>query len=387
MRIALAHIRHAETGGVERFQNHLAASLAAQGHEVTLLCRRHSAPPHPEVRIRRLHGLALGKTWRIWTFARDVEREVRREDYDVVLGLGRIWSQHVMRLGSGLHGTYLALAHDAKQSLLERLSGGGWTRHRLTLAIERKAFAAPELARVVANSHMVARDAERTYGIGPERLEVLHNGVDLERFSPERPGAEVPARARLRREWGLKDELVVLFLGTGFGRKGLDLALRGFRGLRDLRPDARLVVVGRDAAPGRFQDLASELGIEDAVRFAGERTDAPDCYRAADLFLLPTRYDPFANATVEALASGLPVVTSTQNGGHEVIDPRVQGSAVTLSDGPARIAEELRYWADDEVRAAGSLAARARAEEHPIEDKMKAAERLLLDVARERAGR
>ena len=87
------------------------------------------------------------------------------------------------------------------------------------------------------------------------------------------------------------------------------------------------------------------------------------------------------------MASGLPVVTSTQNGGHEVIDPRVQGSAVTLSDGPARIAEELRYWADDEVRAAGSLAARARAEEHPIEDKMKAAERLLLDVARERAGR
>ena len=385
MRIALVHIRHAETGGVERFQNHLAAHLAERGHEITLLCRRHGATPHPRVRVEKLHGFALGKTWRIWTFARDVERHLREHGYDVVVGLGRTWRQDVLRLGAGLHASYLERAHASKLSGLERLAGGGWSRHRLVLAIERLAFADPGLKRVIANSRMVARDVERRYGVGADRLRVLHNGVDVERFHPRQRHGSGDA---LRRELGLSESLVVLFLGTGFGRKGLDLALAGFARLRRERPDARLVVVGQDAAPGRFRALAERLGVAGATLFLGQRSDAEVCYGAADLYLLPTRYDPFANSTVEALASGLPVVTTSANGGSEVIDQCVQGSVVPLEDArdaraaPDALGAELLYWSDPDRRAGGALAARVRAEEHRIETKMAAAEELLCEAAR-----
>ena len=385
MRIALVHIRHAETGGVERYQNLLASHLAERGHGVTLLCRRHGAPPHPAVSIERLHGFALGKTWRILAFARDVERHLARTPYDVVLGLGRCARQDVLRLGAGLHATYLRLAHDAKLSAFERLTGGGWSRHRLVLALERRAMTAPDLRRVLCNSHFVRRDVERTFGLDPERIAVIHNGVDLSRF---RPG-DAAARSRVREEFAIpSDALVVLFLGGGFGRKGLDHALRAFARLAARRDDAHLLIVGRDAAPGRFRELARTQGIEARAHWLGERSDAEACYAASDLFLLPSRYDPFANATVEALASGLPVITSTTNGGSEVIDPTSEGAVVDVHRDEDEVAEELGAalldWSDPSRLPAAARAARARAEEHAAETKLARAEELLRAVAAER---
>src|SRR6185295_18991211 len=108
MRLALTHLRHARTGGTERYLNGLAGFLAARGHEVTIVCRSHAAPPHPAVRFETLRGLALGGAWRTWSFARAVERHVTEHGaesalagrrYDLVVGLGRTWTQDVLRLG------------------------------------------------------------------------------------------------------------------------------------------------------------------------------------------------------------------------------------------------------------------------------------------------
>ncbi len=376
MRIALVHIRHAYSGGVERYLNEFSRYLANRGHDVHIVCRRHDAAPHPDVRFERVHGFALGKTWRIWTFARDVERHVRAANYDAVYSLGRTWSHDILRLGGGLHQTYLELAHDAKLSPFERLTGGGFTRHRLVLAIERRAFAPGAYHTIVANSHMVRRDVEARFAVPRERIEVIHNGVDVERFHPRRRAED---GAALRRELGLGDELVVLFLGTGFGRKGLDLALDAFAPLARERADARMLVVGHDSGAARFVARANRLGLGDAVRFLGPRRDPEACYAAADLYLLPTRYDPFANSTVEALASGLPVVTSATNGGAEILDERV-GSVLDVADVEGWV-DALRRWSEPETLAAGRIAARALAEQHAIETKLARAEDLALRVA------
>ena len=140
------------------------------------------------------------------------------------------------------------------------------------------------------------------------------------------------AGAALRAELGFAaGEPVVLFLGTGYARKGLDLLIDAFPALLAREPRARLLVVGYDSARASFEQRARELGIAGRVTFSGGRADPEAWYTAADLYALPTRYDPAAYTTLEALASGLPVITSTTNGAGELIEPRVQGSLVDVA--------------------------------------------------------
>ncbi len=391
MRIALAHLRHAYTGGTERYLNELAAFLARRGHEVTIVCRSHEAAPHPGVHFVRLRPPVLGKTWRMLSFAWALERHTRRAGYDLVFGLGKTWTHDVVRLGGGSHATYLELLGRRRPSGVVRAFGALGARlnpkNLLALSIERRALAPGAYRRVIANSQMVRRDVVARYGIPEGDVATIHNGVDLERFHPERRALE---GARLRAELGfLPGELVVLFLGSGYARKGLDLVLGAFPALLAAEARARLVVAGYDSSWKRYARRAKHAGLCAQARFLGGRRDPEALYAAADLFVLPTLYDPFANATLEALASGLPVVTSTSNGGAELLVHRREGSVIDVADGEQALARELLHWADPARRAAAGLAARALAERHAIASKLAETERLLEQVLEEklRSGR
>ncbi len=349
MRVALVYPRHAATGGVERNLDHLARWLAEAGHRVDILCRRHGTAPHPGVGFVRLRPFAIGAAWRAHAFATAVAREVERGGYDRVLAFGRTWPHDAIRLGMGCHAAYV------KRMGLTL----GW-RDRVEIRLENRSLAETSFRRgrkVVVNSHLVAAEVAALHGIPPAQITVVHNGTDLTRFNPDLrsgPGLE------LRRSCGFSaDDRVVLFLGSGYARKGLAAVLDAV----DLAPDLRLIVVGADGHLDQWKRRALPLGKR--VAFLGERTDAQVCYAAADVFALPTRYDPFANATLEALASGVPVVTSDGNGGAEVVDPGV--GAIVPVDAPANaLAAALDTWAgfgrDPAIRAA----ARMTAELHPI---------------------
>jgi UDP-glucose:(heptosyl)LPS alpha-1,3-glucosyltransferase len=384
MRLALTHLRHAKTGGTEGYLDRLAGWLAARGHEVTVVCRSHGAPPDPRVRFVRLHGPALGGAWRTWSFARAVERHLAAHAYDLVVGLGRTWTQDVLRLGGGCQRTYLELAHRSTLTTRDRWLGSGAWKHALAVRIEERALANPR-THVITNSAMVRRDVQARYGLAEERVSVIANGVDLARFHPH---LRAGAGAAKRRELGLgADECVLLFLGTGYARKGLDLVLEAFPRVLAGWPEARLVVAGFDSARARYEARAAELGLAGRATFVGGTLAPEHLYAAADLYVLPTRYDPFANSTLEALAAGLPVITSTTNGGGELIDPGVQGACVEVAAGAAGLAEELLRWRPPERRARAARAARARAEEHGEESKFRAAEALFeRQAARAHAG-
>jgi UDP-glucose:(heptosyl)LPS alpha-1,3-glucosyltransferase len=361
MKLALVHLRHAGTGGTERYLNQLASHLAATGHDVTIVCRRHEAAPHPAVRFVVLHGFALGGAWRVWRFAREVERHVRETPYDLVMGLGRSVGHDVVRLGGGCHASYLELAHAAAGSGWERWIGPA-PKHRLALELERRALAPGAYRRVVVNSQMVKRDVMTRYGVPEAALRVIYNGVDLERFHPRRREGE---GRRLRRELGLEEgHAVALFLGTGYARKGLDRTLRAFAAAAAARPELRLLVVGYDSGRAAFEREATRLGVGSRVRFLGGRRDVEACYAAADLYVLPTRYDPFASSTLEALASGLPVLTTTTNGASELLSP-AEGSVLPNDDDPAELSTALLRWSEPGRARKAAGDARALAERHP----------------------
>jgi len=372
-------MRHAPVGGTEQVLDRLAARLAEGGHEVTVVCRSHAAAPHPDVRFQVLRSPSLGPAWRMWAFARDVERHVAEAGYDVTLGLGKTWAHDVIRTGGGSHQTYLERARPHEH----RLPGDGWLKDRVALAIERRAYAPGSYRRVIANSRMVREDIVRRYDVPAEAVEVVYNGVDLERFRPDNRERGRALRAAL----GLSPEqLVLLFVGGGFGRKGLGRLIDALPTLVRVHPRAVLLVLGRDSTQREHAGRAAERGVSESVVFLGRRPDPEVCYGAADLYVLPTWYDSFAFSVMEALASGLPVVTTSLAGASELIEPGVHGAVLPGACGPDELGAALLEWSDRERLADAAPRARARAEEHGIGDAMARIERILVETARSAGG-
>jgi UDP-glucose:(heptosyl)LPS alpha-1,3-glucosyltransferase len=368
-------MRHARVGGTEQVLDKLALRLAEDGHEVTIVCRSHGEPPHPEVRFQVLRSSVIGPAWRMWAFARDVERHVAEGGYDVTLGLGKTWSHDVIRTGGGSHQTYLERARPHER----RLPGDGWLKDRVALSIERRAFAPGSYRKVIANSHMVRQDIVQRYDVPGEAIEVIYNGVDLERFRPENRERGLALRTSL----GLTpDQLVLLFVGGGFGRKGLGRLIDALPSLVRAHPKAVLLVLGRDSGQRGYARRAAERGVSESIVFLGRRPDPEVCYGAADLYVLPTWYDSFAFSISEALASGLPVVTTNLAGASELVEPGVHGAVLPGACGPEELGAALLEWSRPDRREAAAPAARARAEQHGIDRSMGRIEEVLLGVAR-----
>lgn len=372
MRVCLSHLRQSiARGGTERYLNQLAEFLCERGHDVTLLCRSHDELPHPAMRVVPLRGLAIGPAWRRWAFANAVERHLAGNTYDAVLGLGRTWSQDIIHIGGGCYEMHLEHMGITRPRPTDRVA----------LAIERRALRPGAYRRVMVNSHMVGRDVMARYPVPAERLSVIHHGVDTQQFTP----AFREQGAALRRSLGYApDDFVFLFLASGFRRKGLDLLLDAFPAVAQKNPRARLLVVGQDSATPRYEAQATRLGVAARVHFAGRRGDAQICYAAADAYVLPTRYDAFGLTVLEALATGLPVITTTACGAAELLEDGVQGSVVNLAGDIATLSEALVLWCDRERARGAASAARALAEAHALRGNLEAVEALLLAVAEER---
>jgi UDP-glucose:(heptosyl)LPS alpha-1,3-glucosyltransferase len=269
-------------GGTERFVYGLAQWLRDAGHHIDVWCV-HVEAPLPGITVRLMPLRARGRPWKLWALHR-AAMTIPSDEYDRVLSFVRGGRPDIYRAGGGCHAAFRQrTSRNGPVDILEE-------------RLDRQVVAAA--GRVVVNSQMAAGELATLYGMPPERARLIYNGVDLERFAPTSShGAAIG------------------FLGTGFSRKGLETALRAVARL----PGTELVVMGRDPRPGRYVRLAEELGIGGRVRFCGA-VEAPEVVLPTlAAMVLPTRYDPFANACLEAMACGVPVVTSAANGAAEVL--------------------------------------------------------------------
>lgn len=312
MRLALIRQRYTPFGGAERFVERALAALADQRVAVTLIAREWSgAAAQPVIRCAPFH---LGRLWRDWSFARCVRATLDRERFDLVQSHERIAGCDIYRAGDGVHAAWLE-----HRGRAQAWPGRLWSRfspwHRYTLAAEARMFRDPRLRAVICNSGMVCEDIARRFGVPQDKLHVIYNGVDPEAFHPRLRAAH---RSRLRAELGIAEAApLFLYVGSGFERKGVAQLLAAFAAMANR--EARLVVVGKDRRQPAMERRAAALGIAGRVHFAGAQKDVAPWYGAADAFVLPTLYDPFPNAALEALACGLPLITSTTCGAAELV--------------------------------------------------------------------
>ena len=359
MKIAVVRQRYNPYGGAERFVERALPALERAGAEVTLICRK-SAGWNAR-RTLKVNPFHLGNVWRDWSFARAARAAWRRGGFDVVQSHERIPGCDVYRAGDGVHQRWLELRRGAG-GWMERIGIALNPYHRYVCKAEREMFEHPRLRAVICNSAMVRDEVKQGFRVAPEKLHVIYNGVDLEHFHPRH--AE-PLRGRTRAELGCRPrDTLFLFVGAGFARKGLAAAIDALA--RTGNPALWLLVVGRDRDEQRFQSLARGAGLEGRVRFLGPKQDVRPLYAAADCFILPSRYDPFPNTVLEALAMGLPAIVSSHCGAAEVVT-HGRGGWICRPDDPDGIAR-LMLEADAALRQPGQqAAARATAEKFGID--------------------
>ncbi len=355
MKVALVIHKFSPAGGAERACAGLARGLLARGHEVHVFARE----------VARADGVVphrLGPDgmFRQQCFPDRVRAMLAKESFDIVHSFTRTSSQDILRLGGGVHREFMART-DVLYTALGRL----WRRlrpeERFELTLERESFAPAASRRIVAVSARVRDEAVRHYGVPAEKIAVILNGVDAVEFRPD-----PEARRDVRTELGLgPDAYVLLFSGSGFRRKGLAFAVRAV----DRVPSATLLVAGEGRVPAHPR-----------VRPLGRRSDMPRLCAAADALLLPTLYDPFPNAALEAMAAGIPVVVSRVAGASEIID----GDSIVVEDptDAEELASAVRRLEDPAVRRPMGEAARRKALLHPMERVLEENLRLYDEVLR-----
>jgi len=331
MRIGLARRGYSASGGAERFLLRFAEGLRAAGHDPVFCVDRawRAANLAPE-EVVWLDGTTP------LTFANTMRQSLATDICDCLFSLERGWACDVYRAGDGVHRAWLerrSAIEPVYKSWFRALQG----KHRAMMRLEASLLGdTSHCPAVVVNSKMVANEIAQYY---PERdpasVHLIYNGYDpvVDPESLDRAAT----RAEVRRELGIPEhEKVALFVGSGWDRKGLPDLIQAADG-----QNCRLVVAGR----GRVR---SEWKGRKQTTFLGPRKDVARLLMMADVFALPTYYDPFSNATLEAARHGLPVITTTANGFHEVMTDGVHGSAVEAGD-IGGLAAALDQWSGTEM--------------------------------------
>jgi UDP-glucose:(heptosyl)LPS alpha-1,3-glucosyltransferase len=349
-------------GGGERQIGYLIEGLLAQGHAVHLFSEQPPLTQRPEgLTSHALPAIPVPRAFRALGYALVVRSALRRADLAVVQSFDRTLGQQIYRAGEGVHREWLQRKH---RSLSPRARV--WAHlslfDRVMLALERRVFC--ETPKIVTNAQRGRQEIMHHYSIPPTRLLTIYNGVDTDRFSP---AVRHRFRERQRTAWDVSaDDLVVLYVGSGFQRKGLDCAIGALGQLpRRGVMHVRLVVVGKGRS-ALYRRLARQAAVTDLVRFEGHRADVERCYAGADLFVLPTRYDPFANTCLEAMACGLPVLTTTANGAAELIRDGMNGCLLGDAPNAETLADALQRLLPRERRMAMGEAAQQTAREYPL---------------------
>jgi UDP-glucose:(heptosyl)LPS alpha-1,3-glucosyltransferase len=318
IRIGIMLPRLGRYGGVEQFGYRMAeylAGLPGPEFQVTFVCARQDDPAPQGVRVIRVGRPLPGKLGKTLWFALAAEAVRRREKFDVTVGLGNTVFQDLLRLSGAPTPIFWDCSIAAyppglprmSKTLARRLSPG----KQLARIIEK--LQAKHSKMLVANSDLVRDLSVQAFPfLDPEQIPIIYNEPDLTRFHPGGEGAKV--RARTAFHLPAQADLI-LTAGTNFRLKGVHVLLEA---LAELPASFHLAVAG-----GREELLnqARQCGVQDRVHFLGRVDDMPKLYHAADIFVLNTFYDACSNAVLEALACGLPVLSTTRNGSSAFLRP------------------------------------------------------------------
>ena len=344
MKIGLVRRGFSRTGGAESYLKRLGRALSDAGHQLTLFATEEwpaaEWPYGQLVRFKESSPLA---------FAKSVA--AARHSVEILFSLERILECDCYRAGDGVHQIWLEKreAFEPKWRKSLRLMNG---KHNELLELEQGLLGEKKASRVITNSEMIKRQIISEFNYPESDISVIYNGIADTDFK-KKPGS----RWDHRYDWGLTDlDVGILFAGSGWERKGLRFVIDAVQKLNNRH--IKLLVAGEGKKPPFTPK---------SIRFLGPVEDMHSLSVAADVFVLPTLYDPFSNACLEALAAGVPVITTINNGFSEIIESGLHGEILKDPEDVAALADAINRWSTLSQKPEIRTACTERGHEYTIE--------------------
>jgi UDP-glucose:(heptosyl)LPS alpha-1,3-glucosyltransferase len=369
-KIAVVVPKYGLVGGGERFASEVTERLALnENYEIHVFANRWVAHSDrvqfhkvPIVRFPRFLGPLV--------FAWFVQWKIRRMDFDLVHTHHWIFHADIYSAHGVPHIGWVRDVRKRNPSLYDRA----------VIHIERSLIRDGGSSTFLPVSSIAMEAFRREYAVLPGKWQIVHPGVDVDRFSsPDREAC----RTEIRGRYGIgAEDLLLLFVGMNFEVKGLGTIIASLAKARAAQPDAniRLLVVGRGDEM-KYGKIAGSLGITDAVIFAGKQHAGLErYYRAADVFVLFSAFDTFGMVVLEAMAAGLPVIVSPNVGAKDLVEEGINGYVLPDFRDAETAADRITRLLEPEQRKAMGEAAQAQAGEQTWERLMQKIESLYLEV-------
>lgn len=379
MKIALAHKKYTTHGGTERDVVNLSNFLAKEGHTTHVF----TGSWDKEVADKRIifHQIsAWGKSIGIdkYIFAKNLENEINKFDFDIVQTFSRVGFGDVIRVGGGCHQVYVEKMiknlHTPVKKYLERFRRKFSLNDYLTRYYERKDFQPDNYKKIIVISKAIKEEIMDIYNVPEKDIVVNYSGVDVKKFNINN---RKKFRLKYRDKYDLdRDDIALLFVGTGFKRKGLKYIIEA---LPELPKKVKLLVVGKGNIK-RYKRNAQVLEVLDRIIFVGASSNVEAYYALADIFVLPTIYEPFGLVISEALASGLPVITTAVAGAAEIIEEGKEGFILEQPDAVNELVYFIKRLLNNEVRKKMSEEARGKALQYSLKQKHKNILKIYKDI-------
>ncbi len=329
MKIALSFPGCNRRGGVERIIYECARYLAGRGDDVTVFAndfeKNGAAVTYKHVPVN-----ASFSFMQPLSYFHECTRMLDRAEYGALGTFGCVCPEGGVYWAQSVHAAWLEEAKKFRAPLsLGRLKQRLNPIHPVLLKLEERHLRARTYRKVIALTAQVQSDLLQYYGVPAEDVVVLPNGFAPAEFNVAN---SISSRAEMRAGLGYAEsDRVVVFVANELERKGFAPLLRAVAQLG--RPDVHLLAVGRLDA-GAYRAEIEQLGLRDRVRFTGPTSEVARYYAAANVFALPTQYEAWGMVIVEAMAAGLPVLTS-----------RLAGASVVVREGATgRLLEDPGAW-------------------------------------------
>jgi UDP-glucose:(heptosyl)LPS alpha-1,3-glucosyltransferase len=239
------------------------------------------------------------RTKKFNSFSNSVHQILKSKAFDLVQSHERISGVDIYRLGDGIHASWVK-RYSAECSWLKKI----WLKfdpyHKVVILTE-KAMASDQQLTFVANSTLVQKEIKDWYKVPDHRVVLIENGIDTQQFQHVSKSQKKQNKANL----DLSPDLpVIVFVGSGFARKGAWELVDAVNNLNDYQ----LLVIGHDKNLGGLQKHVNQLQANQRIKVLGPQHDVKKYLASADIFCLPSSYDSFPNAALEALCCGLPII-------------------------------------------------------------------------------
>ena len=300
VKLAFCLFKYFPYGGLQRDFMRIAKECVRRGHSVDVYTMQWDGELDPALAVTVIPVSGSQNRSRAKDFVKKFQSQIECKNYDLVVGFNKM---------PGLDVYYAAdTCYQAKAQHQRGLWYRFTPRYRHLVAYERAVFAADIPTRILLISKAQQAEFQRHYNTPDNRFDLLPPGIARDRIAPINAHK---IRTELRTEFNIADhEFLLLMVGSGFKTKGLDRTLLAIAALPDdLKKRTHLIIIGQDHAE-KFQRQAQRLAISKQIRFLGGRDDVPRFLLAADLLLHPAYNENTGTVLLEALVSGLPVITT-----------------------------------------------------------------------------